>query len=247
MARGVIAEVSNKGRRGRKVAPDATGRGQPASAVSRTYNGLRELILNYEIKPGERLNEVELARSFGVSRTPLREALNRLVVERLLGFEQSLGFFRPNINAKEIIDLYELRVAIETLGVRLAVARSTDAEIEEVETYWADVNRNNEGKTRNQLIVDDEKFHEKLVALGKNDELVNVLRNINSRIHFIRWADPHGDGRHDESYEAHHELLRVLRGRDEEKSVEVLRNIIERRREDIVDVLKEGVARLYIG
>jgi DNA-binding GntR family transcriptional regulator len=68
------------------------------TAVGRVYEALRGILLSYEIKPSERLNEVELARRFKVSRTPLREALNRLVTERLLSFEPLVGFFRPAIN-----------------------------------------------------------------------------------------------------------------------------------------------------
>ncbi len=223
-------------------APAAASNG---TAVTRTYDALRELILNYEIKPDERLNEVELARRFDVSRTPLREALNRLVVERLLGFEPAHGFYRPKINIQRIIDLYEFRVILETVGVKLATKRASDGEIEELIAFWTTANADADQKTKPQLIVDDEAFHEGLVALSHNEELVHALRGVNARIHFIRWADTAGDD-HRESYRRHMELLEVLRHRDEDRSVEVLRQIIERRQEEIIHVLKEGAARLYM-
>ncbi len=225
------------------------GRGgarQSGTAVTRTYDAVRELILSYEIKPDERLNEVELARRFNVSRTPLREALNRLVVERLLGFEPAHGFYRPKINIQTIVDLYEFRVILETVGVRLATQRASDQEIGSLGAFWTAANRDAGGKTKAQLIADDEAFHEGVVALSHNEELVHALRAVNARIHFIRWADTSGDGRHQESYRKHLDLLEILQQRDEARSVEVLRLIIERRKDEIIHVLKEGAAKLYM-
>jgi DNA-binding GntR family transcriptional regulator len=230
----------------RKKAAGAGGKSAMGSALARSYDGLRNLILTYEIKPNDRLNELELAKRFGVSRTPIREALNRLVVEQLLGFEPSVGFYRPKINVQEISNLYELRVIVETEGVRLAIQRATDAEIDELIEFWSVTHANNKAATEGDLIAADETFHERLVGLSHNEELVEVLRRLNARIHFIRWADSLGDRKHEESYRKHLELLEVLRQRDEKKIIEVLRNIIVKRQNDLVDILKEGAAKLYI-
>ena len=221
-------------------------RGANGSAMSRSYDSLRNLILTYEIKPNERINEVELAKRFGVSRTPVREALNRLVMERLLQFEPSVGFFRPKISAQEIVNLYELRVILETEGVRLATHRAEDSEISELSDFLTEAYNNRKNATKADIIANDETFHERLVGLSHNPELVEALRRLNARIHFIRWADSSGEGLHEESYLKHLELAEVLRLRDEQKSIEVLRNIIVKRQEELVDILKEGAAKLYI-
>ncbi len=230
----------------RKEPKAAGGRAAGGSAMTRSYDGLRKLILTYDIKPNERINEVELAKRFGVSRTPIREALNRLVVERLLRFEPSVGFFRPKINTQEIVDLYELRVILETAGVRLAIQRAADDEICDLIDFWTGTYNERTTATRAQTIVNDETFHERLAGLSHNQEIVEDLRRLNARIHFIRWADLSGEGLHQASYLKHLELLEVLRLRDEKKSIEVLRNIIVKRQEEIVDILKEGAAKLYI-
>ena len=230
----------------RRKATKAGGRGAAGSAMSRSYDSLRNLILTYEIKPNERINEVELAKRFGVSRTPVREALNRLVMERLLQFEPSVGFFRPKISVQEIVDLYELRVLLETEGVRLATHRAEDAEISELSEFWSEAYANRRNATKADTIANDDTFHERLVGLSHNLELVEALRRLNARIHFIRWADSSGEGLHEESYLKHLDLLQVLRLRDERKSIEVLRNIIVKRQEELVEILKEGAAKLYI-
>ncbi|MEZ0168634.1 GntR family transcriptional regulator [Microvirga sp. TS319] len=214
------------------------------SVMTRTYNGLRRLILTYEIKPNEKINELELAKKFGVSRTPVREALSRLVVEQLLRFEPSAGFYRPKISAHEITNLYEFRVFLETEGVRLAVQRAKDEEIHDLMAFWDEFSAK-KNSTKEELIQGDESFHERLVGLGQNPEFVDALRNLNARIHFIRWASLNGP-EHEDSYRKHRELLEVLQTRNEKEAIKVLRSIIVKRQEELLDILKEGAAILYI-
>ena len=86
-----------------------------------TYNRLKAMAVGFEIKPGDRLNEGTLARELGVSRTPLREALNRLVAEQLFDFKPGAGFFCRALDPQTIFELFEFRQIIETAAVRLAV------------------------------------------------------------------------------------------------------------------------------
>lgn len=238
-------DKTQPGRRGRK--PKTRGAGEPPlTAVDKAYQGMRDLILSYDIRPGERLNELELASRIGVSRTPLREALNRLVAERLLSFEPSHGFACPELRLEDIIALYEYRVLLETTGIRLAVARATDAEIEDLVGFWRAASQDVDAKPTEQLIADDEELHVRVIALSHNKELVYALKYVNARIHFIRWANLLGDEAHAESYRQHMHLLEVLRNRDPDEAERTIRGIIERRTEEIVDILKEGAAKLYI-
>src|SRR5258708_8541307 len=96
------------------------------SIVDRVYEQLKARAVSYEFKPGERLNEGELAKRLGVSRTPLREALNRLNTEGFLRFTPGKGFFCRELDAHEIFDLYELRKSIELASIRLAIKRAKD-------------------------------------------------------------------------------------------------------------------------
>ncbi|MCR8551099.1 GntR family transcriptional regulator [Salipiger sp. P9] len=224
----------------------ASGGSPRGAALRRTYEGLRDLIFSYEIKPDERLNEGDLAKRFGVSRTPVREALNRLVMEDLLRFEPALGYYRPKIDADEIVNLYELRVILETEGVRLAVQRATDDEIAALQADWARFDICSDKTSPSERIAADEHFHERLVGLSHNDKLVEALRRLNAQIHFIRWAPSEADQNHRDSYRQHGDLLSVLRERDEAKAIATLRSIIVRRQEELFDILKEGAAKLFI-
>jgi DNA-binding GntR family transcriptional regulator len=91
------------------------------SIVDRVYEQLKAMAVSYQFKPGERLNEGELAKRLGVSRTPLREALNRLNTEGFLRFTPGRGFFCRELDAHEIFDLYELRKSIEIASICVSV------------------------------------------------------------------------------------------------------------------------------
>lgn len=84
------------------------------------YEQLKVMTVPYTIRPGERVNEMELAEKFEVSRTPLQEALNQLVVENLLVFVPNRGIFVRELNRQEIFDLFKLRRGIDSSAVQLA-------------------------------------------------------------------------------------------------------------------------------
>ena len=215
-----------------------------ADTVGRIYDHLHRMVIQFEIPPGERINEVELARRLAVSRTPLREALNRLVTDGLLTLEPNRGFSARPLDTKDIFDLYEARAVIEIAAVRLACRRAEPDSVEALAGFWDEV-RSLADRPSVELLGHDEAFHERLAALSGNTELPRALRSINARIHFVRWMDLERAERRATTYTEHNDLLDALRRRDEERCVAILSGHIERRLEEIVEVIKAGVVRLY--
>lgn len=76
-----------------------------ADRSERAYNTLRKLIVEFKLKPGDRLNEVQLSRSLGVSRTPIREALNRLASEGFVSLKPNRGFFVRSLSIEGLVNL----------------------------------------------------------------------------------------------------------------------------------------------
>ncbi len=107
----------------------------PQSVVDRVHRELRGMAMTFRFLPGERLNEAILAKELGVSRTPLREALNRLSTEGFLTFSANNGFFRKPLDVKEIFDLYEFRMHLELSAVKLAVERASDEQLLAIEKF----------------------------------------------------------------------------------------------------------------
>src|SRR5215470_12735484 len=107
------------------------------------YNQIKTLILGNEILPGQKLHHQELSERLGVSRTPVREALTRLVQEGYVSFLPNRGFTCKEIRMQEAEELYELREALEAFAVEKAVANLTDAAVnglrEKMNAYGRDV------------------------------------------------------------------------------------------------------------
>ncbi len=215
----------------------------PAS-VDRIYDAVRELAASYAIKPDERINEGTLAKSLGASRTPVREALNRLVAEELLVFQPGKGFFCRALDPQQIFNLYELRVILEEAAITLACERASDEDIEALHEDLRTNGQNYEGKSAKELVAYDEHFHETLVGLSGNNELVKRLRNINARIRFVRWFDM--EQRISVTRGEHRQLLTRLAARDAEACRRILRGHIEKRLDQIIAYARAGYSALYL-
>ena len=219
--------------------------GDETSIVERVYAQLRELAIRFELLPGDRVNEVELAKQFGVSRTPLREALNRLVSDGFLTFVAGKGFFRRSLDVKEIFDLYEMRQKLEMGMAELAVERATEAQIQEIRDFLAVSMKEDPMRTVNDLVALDEEFHERMASLSGNLEMQRTLRTVNARIRFIRWVNME-NGRRRLTQGEHGDILEAVARRDADQAKALLQAHIDGRLEQITLAIREGYAVIYM-
>lgn len=215
------------------------------SVVDRVYGELKSMAIRFEFKPGERLHEGDLAKRLGVSRTPLREALNRLNTEGFLRFSPGRGFFCRELDPQEIFDLYELRKSLEVAAVRLSVERAKEADIDALIAFLDTTGPDPGARTPVELVELDEHFHEGLMVMSGNAEMLRVLRNINARIRFVRWTDMTSANRA-KSQQQHRAVLDLLKARDGEGAATLLADHIDRRIDRINAAIKEGYAEIYM-
>jgi DNA-binding GntR family transcriptional regulator len=227
------------------VRAKASAAGDETSIVERVYAQLRELAIRFELLPGDRVNEVELAKQFGVSRTPLREALNRLVSDGFLTFVAGKGFFRRSLDVKEIFDLYEMRQKLEMGLAELAVERATEVQIQEIRDFLAVSMKEDPSRTVNELVALDEEFHERMAALSGNLEMQHTLRTVNARIRFIRWVNME-NGRRRLTQGEHNAILEAVAQRNAEQARALLHAHIDGRLEQITLAIREGYAMIYM-
>ncbi|WP_210880252.1 GntR family transcriptional regulator [Roseovarius autotrophicus] len=232
------------------TAPRSTAPGTPPAESpdltlgQRAYLALRGMAISYQLAPGVRLNEVELARDLDVSRTPLREAINRLVSEGLL-VANGRGVFARRLDPAEVRDLYEARLGLETFIVSVACERAQPGAINRLDAYL-DHSVSVQGSSGiEELVRLDEGFHAQLAALTGNAELQRMLESIHARIHFFRWVDMRG--RRDHTQAEHRRILAAIRAGDAPHACTITRAHINRRMDQIVEVIREGVARLHLG
>lgn len=213
--------------------------------ADRAYTELKAMLLDYTLKPGERINEIALAKRIGVSRTPLREALNRLNTESLLRCAPGKGYFCRDLDVHETFQLYELRKALEVAAVRLAVKRASAEDVDALEDFLRRTGPDAGDFTLEQQVEFDEAFHTSLIAMAGNAEMLRVLVNVNERIRFVRLIDMGRQNRRHTQAE-HMKLVRALRAGDESACVAFLERHIDRRLDQITADLKQGYVRIYM-
>ncbi|GAB4442754.1 MAG: GntR family transcriptional regulator [Cyanobacteria bacterium J069] len=216
------------------------------SSVDRIYEQLKQMAMNYRFRPGEPLNEVELAASFDVSRTPLREVLNRLVAEGLLDFVPRKGFSCKPLDTKRVFDLYEVRCGLEMMSARLATERATDAELQALQQGWREIAADFCDLTPVECARCDEQFHEQIAQLSQNTELLHTLQNVNARAHYLRLISMEQAHYRRTTCAEHHLILQAMGDRNPDAAAQCMSAHVTLRQEELVEVIKEGVARLYM-
>ena len=137
---------------------------------------LRSAILNGYFGPGERLPEEQLARTMGVSRGPVREALAKLEREGLIVIRRNRGAFVAQLSREDLDEVYSLRVAIERLAVERCVEHATDEDIAELQGVVDRIAELMErGITEQEAAELDLKFHDIMYRSGRHRRLYDTL------------------------------------------------------------------------
>jgi DNA-binding GntR family transcriptional regulator len=216
-----------------------------ADSAEQIYERVKTMAMTFEIRPGERVNEVEIAKSLNVSRTPLREALNRLFVEGFLTRAPNRGFIGRPLDAKQVFDLYELRRALEVSIVAIACERATDDELIELGRFVKSSRDRPEDTNASSLLALDEQFHERITRLTRNEEMLRTIKAINARIHYFRWIDMQ-NGRRRYTQQEHLRIAKALKQRNVAAVRRLMDMHISRRLDRIVEVIRMGFAEIYM-
>ena len=158
------------------------------------FNTLRQAILRGELKPGERLMEIQLANKLGVSRTPIREAIRKLELEGLVLMIPRKGAEVAEITEKNMRDVLEVRKALEELAVQLACEKITDEEIEEMKKAAEEFRMILKNKDITEIAEADVRFHDIIYMATDNQKLILLLNNLREqmyryRLEYIKDAD----------------------------------------------------------
>lgn len=187
------------------------GRAAANGVNESVYDALKRQILNNQFRPGYKLGHQELAQSLGVSRTPIRESLERLYQEGFVIRVPNRGYYVAEISASEALELYETREALEVYELRRSLERGITASnlamLERInEQYHALIG----GELTRQRLLIDRNFHLALAGISGNQFLCRTLASIFERLILKRRVD----GYHDTGavpYSEHVVLLEELR------------------------------------
>jgi DNA-binding GntR family transcriptional regulator len=213
--------------------------------VEDIYDRLKQMAVTFRLRPGDRLNEVALSRELGVSRTPLREALNRLVAEKMFDFQPGAGFFCRELDAKTVFDLYELRETLECTAVRLACERASDDDLKALQDELYSTGIDVTGLTVAEACDRDEAFHVAIARLSGNAVLTAQLERINERIRYVRWVSM-SMGKLRKSKSEHVAVMEALLARDADRASEVLGRHIAKRLDQVTEGVRQGISNIYM-
>lgn len=192
------------------------------------YGEIREMILNFDLAPGSRVTETELASHFDVSRTPVRGALQRLQAEGYLTVLPKQGCFIREIDVEYLSQIYQVRIALEMLSLEGACTHMRDVRLKVLAAEWNPDRDIDNAADPSEMEARDEAFHVTLAEGSGNLALAHYLDDINLHIRVIRRLDFTDPGRVDKTYDEHYRICRYLLRRDLTKAQVLMRGHIQR-------------------
>ena len=150
------------------------------------FNTLREAILKGEIKPGERLMELQLAAKLGVSRTPIREAIRMLEQEGLAVTVPRRGAEVAKMTEKDMQDVLQVREALDELAAGIACELITEEELHQLEQAAKDFEAATNTRDVKRIADTDMVFHDIIYHATRNPKLVNILNNLREQMYRYR-------------------------------------------------------------
>jgi DNA-binding GntR family transcriptional regulator len=199
------------------VAPD-----EPSSPSSRTLSPralyqelaerLRQQIFRRELEPGSWIDELKIAEEYGISRTPLREALKVLAAEGLVTMKVRRGAYVTEVSDKDLADVYHLLALLESDAAGVVAQRASDAELAELQGLHAELEA--AADDRNRFFALNERFHMRLLEIASNRWREQMVADLRKVMKLNRHNSLFKTGRIDESLAEHRAIMTALLARN---------------------------------
>jgi len=215
--------------------PDNLNRSQ--TLIQEAYQKIKQMIFEQKFVPGQRLINKDLGDMLNMSRTPIINALNRLVQDGFVGCENFRGYYVKPIDINEVWDAFGVREALETYAVEQAIIKGDENDMSIVEDK---LRRHREYRphyyTRKKFLLDSE-FHLQIAEMARNRVLKWLLKRNFEHIFLRTRLDSYDPGRMTSSAREHQDLVQRMKKKDILGSVELLRNHIQRARDQVINIL----------
>ena len=203
------------------------------------FNTLREAILKGDLKPGERLMELQLASKLGVSRTPIREAIRMLEQEGLAVTTPRKGAEVAKMTLKDMEDVLEIRDALDELAVRIACQQISDEQLKQLEDMKELFEKSTQTGNVKKIAEADVTFHDVIYEATGNPKLVTLLNNLREQVYRYR-VEYIKDPKNYPTLIAEHEaILESLKNRDVKNAVEAMHVHVANQAEAVKTVIQE--------
>jgi DNA-binding GntR family transcriptional regulator len=200
---------------------------------------LRELITDGELPPGAKVPERELCERFGVSRTPLREALKVLAFEGLVTLNPNRGAAVAPLTLSDLGETFPVIGAIEALAGELAASRITSAELAAIRRLHNKMIQSYKHRDAIGYFAANQAVHEHILAAAGNETLSNLYSSLSGRVNRARYTVKVSEARWSQATEEHNNILDALEARDGDRLGHLLKEHIANRLADLKKTLGE--------
>jgi DNA-binding GntR family transcriptional regulator len=208
----------------------------PSNLTSLAYDSIKRYILDGKLDEGARLTEEFLSTSLGISKSPIREALNRLETEGFIRIEPRRGAYLQDFSPADVHELYDLRDALETHVVR--TVELSPATLSELKQSLKRMRRALKDHDKAGYIEEDMRFHSTLANATGNSRLVRALENVQNQIWIFRRKTY--DLSSSTASEFHDTIIAALEAGDREAAVRAMSEHITTVCKRLVDFLERG-------
>ena len=202
------------------------------------FNTLRQAILRGELKPGERLMEIQLANKLGVSRTPIREAIRKLELEGLVLMIPRKGAEVAEITEKSLRDVLEVRRALEELAVQLVCEKITQEQIEELKVAAKEFQNTLKDGDITKIAEADVRFHDVIYMATDNQKLILLLNNLREQMYRFRVEYLKRKEVHPQLIAEHEEIIEMIEKREKDTAIKVVCEHIDNQVEAVIDIIR---------
>ncbi|SFD94008.1 GntR family transcriptional regulator [Paracidovorax konjaci] len=186
----------------------------PRALYEEVAEQLRQRIFQRQLEPGSWIDELKIAEEFGISRTPLREALKVLAAEGLVTMKVRRGAYVTEVSDKDLRDVYHLLALLESDAARVVAGRASDAQMRELEALHAELSA--AVADRERFFSVNERFHMRLLELADNRWRNQMVADLRKVMKLNRHNSLLRQGRIEESLREHGDILAALQARDAE-------------------------------
>ena len=205
---------------------------------------LRERIFAGELAPGAYVDELALCAEWGISRTPLREALKVLTAEGLLRHEPRRGCFVAQITERDLDEIFPVIALLEGRCAFEAASAASDADLLALEQLHDKLNRAARAKRINEYYAVNHSIHEAIIALADNRWLAQVIGDLRKIAKLARLQQLHAPGRLAQSCGEHMAVFAALQARDAEGADAAMRTHILRQRVALRELARSNTSRI---
>ncbi len=202
------------------------------------FNTLRQAILRGELKPGERLMEIQLANKLGVSRTPIREAIRKLELEGLVLMIPRRGAEVAEITEKSLRDVLEVRSALEELAVELACDRISEEDVDKLREAAKEFEEVSKSEDVTALAEADVRFHDIIYFATDNQRLIQLLYNLREqmyryRVEYLKRGEVHAT-----LFAEHEHIIESIVRRDKAAAKQAISTHIDNQMTSVADTIR---------